>query len=84
MNRHLKLANSNHAACVCMSSDRLAKVVQQGTPSCPEKAKKMGLKYNKLDAPFKQVSSLYRTVNKFEQDGSKLGQCPLILVPSVK
>ena len=40
-----------NGACVC----RLAKEVQQKTPSCPEKARKMGLKANNMSAPFKQV-----------------------------
>jgi len=35
---------------------RLAKEIQKGTPDCPAKAKKMGLKANNMSAPFKQVS----------------------------
>ena len=34
---------------------RLAKEIQKGTQSCPEKARKMGLKANNMAAPFKQV-----------------------------
>jgi len=39
----------------CMVTFRLAKEIQKGTPSCPAKAKKMGLKANNMSAPFKQV-----------------------------
>jgi len=38
-----------------MVAYRLAKEVQKGTPSCPDKARKMGLKTNNMAAPFKQV-----------------------------
>jgi len=34
---------------------RLAKTVQKQTENCPDKAKKMQLKLNKMEAPFKQV-----------------------------
>jgi hypothetical protein len=37
---------------------KLAKAIQTGTPNCPEKAKKMGLKANTLDAPFKQMENI--------------------------
>jgi len=40
-----------------MITFRLAKEVQKGTPSCPEKARKMGMKANNMSAPFKQVPS---------------------------
>jgi len=39
----------------CMIMFRLAKEIQQKTPSCPQKAKKMGLKANNMSPPFKQV-----------------------------
>jgi len=39
---------------------RLAKEIQKGTPSCPDKARKMGLKANNMSAPFKQVSYALR------------------------
>jgi len=35
---------------------RLARTVQKQTENCPDKAKKMQLKLNKMEAPFKQVS----------------------------
>ena len=44
---------------------RLAKEVQKGTPSCPEKARKMGLKANNMSAPFKQVYILHDDVVLF-------------------
>jgi len=34
---------------------RLARTVQKGTTNCPDKAKTMQLKLNKMDTPFKQV-----------------------------
>jgi len=37
---------------------KLAKFIQQGTPNCPPKAKKMGLKHNTLSAPFKQMENI--------------------------
>jgi len=37
---------------------RLAKTVQTSTENCPDKAKKMQLKINKMSAPFKQVTKL--------------------------
>lgn len=48
---------------------KLAKVVQQGSASCPEKAKKMALKANTLDAPFKQMENIQTFLTFCEKYG---------------
>ena len=37
--------------------------MQKGTENCPDKAKKMQLKLNKMDTPFKQVQTCAVTVS---------------------
>jgi hypothetical protein len=48
---------------------KLAAAVQQGTPNCPEKAKKMRLKANTQNAPFKQMENVQTFVTFCENYG---------------
>jgi hypothetical protein len=48
---------------------KLAKIIQQGTPKPPEKARKMTLKPNTLSAPFKQMENIQVFLNFCENYG---------------
>jgi len=66
---------------------RLAKTVQKGTENCPDKAKKMQLKLNKMDAPFKQVLALLLNSTMLEPIAvhrrRNWGQSPLLVSDTV-
>jgi len=58
---------------------KLAKVIQQGTPNCPEKAKKMPLKPNTLQAPFKQMENIQQFLTFCQNYGvPKTGLCQTV------